>query len=48
MDMTIGNLLKLQHRARNSLCDGREADFDCQLTTEDGATVLAHKQVFDP
>lgn len=47
MDMTISDLLELEHRGWRSLCDGSGADFYGQLMTEDGVMVLAHGQVFD-
>jgi len=43
----IEELLELEHRGWQSLCDGTGADFYGRIMTGEGVMVLAHGQVFD-
>ena len=45
--MIIDELLALEHRGWNSLCDGTGDDVYGRLLTADGVMVLAHGMVFD-
>lgn len=44
--MGLDELLELEHRGWQSLCEGTGGDFYGQLMTENGVMVLAHGQVF--
>jgi hypothetical protein len=43
----LDELLDLERRGWQSLCNGTGADFYGQIMTDDGVMVLAHGQVFD-
>lgn len=43
----LEELLDLEHRGWQSLCDSTGADFYGQIMTGDGVMVLAHGQIFD-
>lgn len=43
----LDELLDLEHRGWESLCNSTGADFYGQMMTDDGVMILAHGQVFD-
>ncbi|MGO1193677.1 MAG: nuclear transport factor 2 family protein [Nesterenkonia sp.] len=45
--MVLNELLDLEHRGWQSLCESSGADFYGQLMLDDGVMVLAHGYVFD-
>jgi len=45
--MNIAELLELEHRGWQSLCDGTGALFYAEVMTADGVMVLSHGQVLD-